>query len=85
MTGFAGTGQLTKLAFRRDAGLLPACTWGIVAVLALVARDLGTLYPTAARRLAVARDAGANAALRFLNGRLFGTSTGALTAWRFGV
>jgi ABC-2 type transport system permease protein len=85
MTGFAGTGQLTKLAFRRDAGLLPACTWGIVAVLALVARDLGLLYPTAARRLAVAQDATANAALRFLNGRLNGTSTGALTAWRFGV
>lgn len=85
MTGFAGTGQLTRLAFRRDAGILPACTWGIVAVVALVARDLKVLYPTAARRLALARHAGGNPALRFLFGRLNGTSVGALTAWRFGV
>jgi ABC-2 type transport system permease protein len=85
MTGFAGTGQLTRLAFRRDAGLLPACTWGIVAVLAIVAHDFKILYPTPARRLAVVRDAGGNAALRFLDGRLNGTSVGALTAWRFGT
>jgi ABC-2 type transport system permease protein len=85
MTGLAGTGQLTKLAFRRDAGLLPACTWGIVALVALVAHDLSVLYPTAARRLALAGTVQANAALRFLCGRLNGTSIGALTAWRFGV
>jgi ABC-2 type transport system permease protein len=85
MTGFAGTWQLTRLAFRRDVGILPACTWGIVAVIALVARDLRVLYPTAARRLALARHAGGNPALRFLFGRLNGTSVGALTAWRFGV
>jgi ABC-2 type transport system permease protein len=85
MTGLAGTGQLTKLAFRRDAGILPACTVGIVALVALVARDLKVLYPTAARRLALARTVDMNAALRFLCGRLNGTSVGALTAWRFGV
>jgi ABC-2 type transport system permease protein len=85
MTGFAGTWQLTRLAFRRDVGILPACTWGIVAVVALVARDVRVLYPTAARRLALARHAGGNPALRFLFGRLNGTSVGALTAWRFGV
>ena len=55
MTGFAGTGQLTRLAFRRDAVMLPACVFGIVALLAITARDLKVLYPTAARRLAVAR------------------------------
>ena len=85
MTGFAGTGQLTKLAFRRDAGILPVCTVGIVAVVAVVARDLKVLYPTEARRLALVQTAGGNAALRFLYGRLEGTSTGALTTWRFGV
>ena len=85
MNGFAGTGQLTKLAFRRDVGILPACTLGIVAVVALVAHDLKLLYPTAARRLAVARVAGGNPALRFVFGRLNGTSVGALVAWRFGV
>jgi ABC-2 type transport system permease protein len=85
MTGFAGTGQLTKLAFRRDAAILPVCTVGIVAVVAVVARDLKVLYPTEARRLALVQTAGGNAALRFLYGRLEGTSTGALTTWRFGV
>jgi ABC-2 type transport system permease protein len=85
MTGFAGTWQLTKLAFRRDAGILPVCTLGIVAVVATVARDLKVLYPTEARRLALAQTAGANAALRFLYGRLAGTSVGALATWRFAV
>ena len=77
MTGSAGTGQLTRLAFRRDRVMLPACVWGIVAVLAITARDLKVLYPTAARRLAVAASAGENPALRFLLGRLNGTSVGA--------
>jgi ABC-2 type transport system permease protein len=85
VTGLAGTGQLTKLAFRRDAGILPVCTVGIVTVVAVVARDLKVLYPTEARRLALVQTAGGNAALRFLYGRLEGTSTGALTTWRFGV
>jgi ABC-2 type transport system permease protein len=85
MTGFAGTWQLTKLAFRRDAGILPVCTLGIVAVVATVARDLKVLYPTEARRLALAQTAGGNAALRFLYGRLEGTSVGALATWRFAV
>jgi ABC-2 type transport system permease protein len=85
MTGFAGTGQLTRLAFRRDCAMMPVWVGVIVALVAIVARDLKVLYPTAARRLAVARTGGANAALRFLFGRLNGTSTGALVAWRFGV
>ena len=85
MTGFAGTGQLTRLAFRRDAGLLPVCTLGIVVVVATVARDLKVLYPTEARRLALVQTAGGNAALRFLYGRLEGTSVGALATWRFAV
>jgi ABC-2 type transport system permease protein len=85
VTGFAGTGQLARLAFRRDAGILPVCTVGIVAVVATVARDLKVLYPTEARRLALAQTAGGNPALRFLYGRLEGTSVGALVTWRFAV
>jgi ABC-2 type transport system permease protein len=84
-TGFTGTGQLTKLAFRRDVVVLPVSVLGTVALVAIVARDLRVLYPTAAKRLAVARTGGESAALRFLFGRLNGTSTGALTAWRFSV
>ena len=85
MTGFAGTGQLSKLAFRRDGVVLPACVVGIAALLAITARDLKVLYPTAAGRLAVATKAGANPALRFLLGRLNGTSVGAFLAARWGV
>ena len=85
MTGFAGTGQLSKLAFRRDGVVLPACVFGIATVLAITARDLKVLYPTAASRLAVATKAGANPALRFILGRLNGTSVGAFLAARWGV
>ena len=82
MTGFAGTGQLSKLAFRRDGAVLPACVFGIAALLAITARDLKVLYPTAAVRLTVATRASANPALRFLLGRLNGTSVGAFLAAR---
>jgi ABC-2 type transport system permease protein len=85
MTGFAGTGQLSKLAFRRDGAVLPACVVGIAALLAVTARDLKVLYPTAAGRLAVATRASANPALRFLLGGLNGTSVGAFLAARWSV
>jgi ABC-2 type transport system permease protein len=85
MTGFAGTGQLARLAFRRDIVVLPACVFWIAALLAITARDLAALYPTAAMRNAVAASAGENPALRFLLGRLNGTSVGAFVAARWGV
>ena len=85
MTGFAGTGQLSKLAFRRDRAVLPACVFGSAALLAITVRDLKVLYPTAAGRLAVATRASANPALRFLLGRLNGTSVGAFLAARWSV
>ena len=85
MTSFTGTGQLAKLAFRRDIAMLPACVFGIAALLAITARDLKALYPTAAVRFAVAASAGANPALRLLLGRLNGSSVGAFVAARWGV
>jgi ABC-2 type transport system permease protein len=85
MTGFAGTGQLSRLAFRRDGAVLLACVVGVAALLAITARDLKVLYPTAAGRLAVATRASANPALRFLLGRLNGTSVGAFLAARWSV
>lgn len=84
-TSFAGTGELTRLAFRRDIALLPACVVGIAALLAITARDLRLLYPSAATRQAVASSAGGNPALRLLLGRLDGTSVGAFLAARWGV
>jgi len=84
-TGLAGTGELARLAFRRDIALLPSCVIGLAALLALTARDLRLLYPSAATRLSVASSAGANPALRLLLGRLDGTSVGAFLAARWGV
>jgi ABC-2 type transport system permease protein len=85
MTGFAGTGELARLAFRRDLVMLPACAIGLAALLAITARDLRLLYPSAATRLTVAARAGANPALRLLLGRLDGTSIGAFLAARWSV
>jgi len=85
VTTFASTRQLAKLAFRRDIALLPVNVLGIAALLAITARDLNALYPTAASRIAVATKAGQNPALRFLLGRLNGTSVGAFLAARWGV
>jgi ABC-2 type transport system permease protein len=85
MTSLVGTKRLAGLAFRRDFPMLPVCVFGIAALLAITARDLKALYPTAASRLAVAARAGENPALRFLLGRLNGTSVGAFLAARWGV
>jgi ABC-2 type transport system permease protein len=85
MASFAGTGRLAKLAFRRDIVMLFVCVFGIAALLAITARDLAAVFPTAASRLAVATRAGENPALRFLLGRLNGTSVGAFLAARWGV
>jgi ABC-2 type transport system permease protein len=82
---FAGTGRLTRLILRRDGLLLPVCVSGIAALLAITARDLKVLYPTAASRQSVAARAGGNPALRFLLGRLNGTTVGAFLAARWAV
>ncbi len=95
MTGFAhpgragtsltGTGILTTLAVRRDRIGLAAAVYVITAGVAGTAWTLKRLYPTPAGRAALAGTAGANPALRFLYGRLDGTSLGSITTWRYGV
>jgi hypothetical protein len=57
----------------------------ITAGVAGTAWTLKRLYPTPAGRAALAGTAGANPALRFLYGRLDGTSLGSITTWRYGV
>lgn len=87
LTGSAltGTGSLARLAFRRDRILLPAWIYPITALVASTAYTFKKLYPTAAARTALEVSGGGNPALRFLYGRLDGSSIGALTAWRYGV
>ncbi|HEY6313142.1 MAG TPA: ABC transporter permease [Streptosporangiaceae bacterium] len=84
-TGLTGTGQLARLAFRRDRIGLPASVYVITVLVATTAYGLKKLYPTAAGRAALAASGGGNPALRFLYGRLHGSSLGALTTWRYGI
>jgi ABC-2 type transport system permease protein len=79
----AGTGELARLALRRDRIMLPAWAYVLAAALGEVAFSVRGLYPTAARRESLATSVAANPALAFLYGQLHGSSLGALTAWRY--
>src|SRR5579871_2936608 len=81
----AGTGQLARLALRRDRIGLAVGVYVITVGVAGTAWALKRLYPAPAGRAALAGTAGANPALRFLYGRLDGTSLGSITTWRYGV
>ena len=83
--GLAGTGALTRLALRRDRIALPAVVYVVTVAVAGTAYTFKKLYPTAASRAALASAGGGNPALRFLYGRLDGSSIGSLTTWRYGV
>jgi ABC-2 type transport system permease protein len=85
LAGLAGTGDLARLAFRRDRIALPAGVYVITALVAGTAYTFRKLYPTAAGRAALAATGGTNPALRFLYGRIDGSSLGSLTAWRYGM
>jgi len=84
-TSLSGTGELARLAVRRDRILLPAWVYVIVVAVSGTAYTFKKLYPTAAGREALAASGGGNAALRFLYGRLSGSSIGELTTWRYGI
>ena len=84
-TGLTGTGTLTRLAFRRDRIMLPAWVYLITVLVATTAYSFKKLYPTAAARAQLVVSGGGNPALRFLYGRLNGSSIGALTTWRYGI
>jgi len=84
-TGLAGTGELARLAFRRDRIALPVGVYVITALVAGTAYTFRKLYPTAAGRAVLAATGGTNPALRFLYGRLDGSSLGSLTTWRYGM
>jgi ABC-2 type transport system permease protein len=84
-TAVTGTGELIRLAVRRDRIGLAASVYVIIAGVAGTAYTLKRLYPTAAGRAALAATAGRNPAFRFLYGRLDGSSLGSITTWRYGV
>ena len=80
----AGTGALARLAARRDRIMLPAWVYVLTVLVASTAYSFRRLYPTVASRVEFAASAGHNPALLSLYGRLYGSSIGSLTAWRFG-
>jgi len=82
---FTGTGELTRLALRRDRIMLPAWVYVVVIGVASNAYAFAKLYKTASSRAALVASGQSNPALLFLYGRLNGDSVGALTAWRYGV
>ena len=83
--GLTGTRELAKLAVRRDRVGLAAAVYVITAAVAGTAYTFKKLYPTEAGRAALAAAGESNPALRFLYGRLFGSSIGSLTTWRYGI
>jgi ABC-2 type transport system permease protein len=83
--GLTGTRELARLAVRRDRIGLAAAVYVILAAVAGTAYTFKKLYPTEAGRAALAATGGSNPALRFLYGRLFGSSVGSLTTWRYGI
>ena len=85
VTGLTGTGDLTRLAVRRDRIGLAAGIYVIVAAVTGTAYAFKKLYPSAAGRAALAATGGGNPALRFLYGRIDGDSIGSLTTWRYGI
>jgi ABC-2 type transport system permease protein len=84
-TGLTGTGELARLAFRRDRLALPAAVYVIAVLVAGTAETFKRLYPTAAGRAALAATGESNPALRFLYSRIYGDSLGSLTVWRYGI
>jgi ABC-2 type transport system permease protein len=80
-----GTGQLYRLAARRDRIMLPAWIYVLTAIAASGAYALRGLYPTAASRSQLELSVGGNPALSFLYGQLHGSSLGAVMAWRYGT
>lgn len=81
----AGAGVLLGLAVRRDRVVLLAWILVLAGVVVGIAASLGGLYATPAARQDFATGVAANPATIALYGPLFGTSLGALVAWRTGL
>ncbi len=85
MSALAGTGVLARLAVRRDRIMLPAWIYVLTALVVATGYSFRTLYKTEAAREQVAAGTAHNPAVLALTGPLFGTSVGALTAWKYGA
>jgi ABC-2 type transport system permease protein len=85
MSAVAGAGPLARLAVRRDRIMLPVWIYVLTALMAGTGYSFKSLYRTLASREQVAAGTAHNPAVLALTGPLFGTSVGALTAWKYGA
>src|SRR5215468_9634365 len=78
-----GTGELIKLALRRDRIMIPAWVYALTATAASTAESFAYLYNTTQSRLDFAAGIAGNASALALYGPIHDPSTiGGLTAWR---
>ncbi|HKE63980.1 MAG TPA: ABC transporter permease [Micromonosporaceae bacterium] len=85
MTQYAGTTALARLIVRRDRIRLGVWVYVIAGLIASTAYSFRGLYQTVAEREAFGASIRANPTLLALDGPIFNASTtGGLTAWRFG-
>lgn len=85
MSHVVGTGPLVRLDLRLDRLRLGLLVGGLALMMVTIAGSFESLYPTVAERREFATDMNASAAIRALYGPVYGSSIGALTAWRWGV
>jgi ABC-2 type transport system permease protein len=84
-SSLAGAAELGKLAARRDRVMLPVWIYVMTALMAGTGYTFKALYKTPESREAVAASTSHNAALLAVAGPIFGSSTGALTMWKYGA
>ncbi|QYJ17247.1 Multidrug efflux system permease protein [Rubrobacter xylanophilus DSM 9941] len=84
MKALAGTGALVRLILRRDRFILPLWVILLALIVISIPGTLADLFPSAAERRAYLDVISANPALGAVYGPAFGSSLGALTAWRLG-
>ena len=85
MSTLTATPTLLRLILRRDRFVLPAWILLLAAVVLAYGSSFTTLYPTAQSREAYAAGITGNAGELALIGPVFGSTVGALTAWRSGA
>ena len=84
-SSLTGTGELARLALRRDRYFLPAWLYILTAVIASTAYSFKGLYPTGPERAALAASLRGNPSMTALAGPVYGDSLGALTMWKVGL
>lgn len=85
MSSLTGAGALARLAVRRDRIMLPAWVYLLTVLLVSTGYSFKTLYKTAQSRQAVAAGIAHDPTVLALGGPLYGTSTGALTVYKYGA